>query len=84
MCAEQNIPYINHTNSNQPENHLKKASHILTGMRQWLLRIVYLSFSLSIIDGVMIVAIFIIFFKKTLTKNQKVSRSFHKKKTIGE
>ena len=25
MCAEQNIPYINHTNSNQPENHLNES-----------------------------------------------------------
>ena len=35
------------------------------------MRIVYLSFSLSIIDGVVIVAILIISFKKTLTKNPK-------------
>ena len=40
-------------------------------MGPWLLRIVYLSFSLSIIDGVVIVAILIISFKKTLTKNRK-------------
>ena len=32
MCTEQNIPYINHTYSIQPENHLMKASYILTGM----------------------------------------------------
>ena len=25
MCAEQNIPYINRTNSNQPENHLNES-----------------------------------------------------------
>ena len=25
MCAERNIPYINHTNSIQPENHLNES-----------------------------------------------------------
>ena len=69
MCAERNIPYIGHINSIQPENHFNESKLHFTGMGPYLLQIVYLSFSLSVIDGVVIVAILIISFKKILTKN---------------
>ena len=44
------------------------------------MRTVYLRFSLSIIDGVMILGILIIFFKKAFAKNRKFFHSFHTKK----
>ena len=46
------------------------------------MRIVCPSFSLNIIDGIMIVAILIICLKKTLTKSQKVVHNFQTKKII--
>ena len=51
-----------------------KVSYILTGMGQQLLRIAYSSFSLNIIDGIVLVTILIICFKKTLTKSKNCSQ----------
>ena len=69
MCAERNIPYIDHNNSVQPENHLNESKLHFNRYGTILLLIVYSNFSPNIIDGIMIVAISIICFKKTLTKS---------------
>ena len=84
MCAERSIAYIDHTNSIQPENHLKESK--LHFNRDGIIAFAdsISEFSLSVIDGVIIVAILIIFFQKILIKNRKVFHKFHTKKTIGE
>ena len=53
-----------------------KVNYSSTDMRQWFFRIVYPSFSLNVVDGIMIVLKLIIFFKKTLAKspNKKCSQ----------
>ena len=68
MCAEQNIPHIDHINSIQPENQVNESRINFNKYETIDLQIMYSSFSLNIIDGMMIVAILIICFKKTLTK----------------
>ena len=64
MCAERNNPYIDHTNSIQPENHLNESKLHFS----WYGTIAFAN-SMSIVDGAMIVAILIIFFKKTISKS---------------
>ena len=68
MCTEQNIPHIDHINSIQPENQVNESKINFNKYGTIDLQIMYSSFSLNIIDGMMIVAILIICFKKTLTK----------------
>ena len=70
MCAERNISYIDHTNSIQPENHLNESKlHFNRYGTIAFANSISKFLSLSIIDGVVIVAILIISFKKTLIKN---------------
>ena len=84
MCTEQNIPHIDHINSIQPENHLNESNINFNKYGTIDLQIIYPSVSLNIIDGMMIVAILITCFKKTLTKRRKVVHNFQTKKTMRE
>ena len=84
MCTEQNIPHIDHINSIQLENHLNESNINFNKYGTIDLQIIYPSVSLNIIDGMMIVAILIICFKKTLTKRRKVVHNFQTKKTMRE
>ena len=59
-----------------------KVYYILTGIGEQFLQVVCQSFCLNIIDGIMIVAILIICFEKTLTKSRKVVHNFQTKKTV--
>ena len=82
MRAERNIPYIDHTNSVQPENYLNESKLHFNRYGTMAFANSISKLSLNIIDGIMIVAILIICLKKTLTKSRKVVHNIQTKKTI--